>query len=380
MIHFQSLTKDDLVELLKPQSQVQKTASLSEVDFQKKSLKRAQYRAQQIFHWVYQRFVTDWDQMSDLSQELRIWLKSHLQIGSLAQKLQQRAQDGTLKFLWHLEDGKTIESVLIPSIVESVPASSLLGCTVPRRDAKHRLTACISSQVGCAMGCRFCLTGRQGLERNLQVHEIIGQVFALRKIAPVTNLVFMGMGEPLHNFENVVKACEILLDQDGFNFSKRKITISTSGLVPGIEKLGKRMDVSLAVSLNGTTNEQRSQVMPINQKWDLEALLTACRRYPLGRHRKITFEYVMLQGVNDSMDDLVRLEKITQTIPSKINLIPFNEHSGSPFKRSSDETVRQFQQYLLDHQVIATVRVSRGSDILAACGQLKSLSPIIGAG
>jgi 23S rRNA (adenine2503-C2)-methyltransferase len=236
-----------------------------------------------------------------------------------------------------------------------------------------RLTACISSQVGCAMACKFCLTGVQGLDRSLQTHEIVTQVHELRRLAPITNIVFMGMGEPLHNLDNVAKACQILLDQDGLNFSKRKVTVSTSGLVPAIRELGRRVDVSLAVSLNGTTDEQRSAIMPVNKKWDISALLEACREFPLGPHRRITFEYVMLRDLNDSMDDAARLVKLTRGIPSKVNLIPFNEHSGAEFKRPDDKRVKEFQRYLLDRGVTATVRISRGRDILAACGQLRSI-------
>jgi 23S rRNA (adenine2503-C2)-methyltransferase len=183
----------------------------------------------------------------------------------------------------------------------------------------------------------------------------------------------MGMGEPLHNLQNVIKACKILLDQDGLNFSKRKITVSTSGLVPAIEELGKNVDVSLAISLNSSTDEQRSQIMPVNKKWNIETLMNACRNYPLGPHRRITFEYVMLKDFNDTLDDAARVVKLTRGIPAKLNLIPFNEHPASPFKRPSDETVKKFQKYLLDRNITATVRISRGRDILAACGQLRSI-------
>ncbi len=353
-----------------------------------KAHRQANYRAQQIFHWVYQRHVTEWDEMTDLSKDLRVWLKENIQIFRLSTRQSRQAMDGTHKFLWDLVDGKTIESVIIPSALQEPeqelgqePEFQKEGNAFAGRPAKEtvqsvrwkRLTACISSQVGCAMACKFCLTGIQGLDRHLAVHEIVTQVFELRKQAPITNIVFMGMGEPLHNFENVVKACEILIDQHGLNFSKRKVTISTSGIVPAIESLGKRVDVSLAVSLNGTTDEGRSLIMPVNKKWNIEKLLNACRNYPLGSHRRITFEYVMLQGLNDSLEDAQRLVGLIRGIPSKVNLIPFNEHSGSEFKRPSDQTVRIFQKYLLDRQVTATVRISRGRDILAACGQLRSV-------
>lgn len=359
--------------MILPLSRIKASSAISDAERELKAAKQARYRAQQIFHWVYQRFQTDWDQMSDLSKDLRTWLKEHVQVYQLKERQSRQAMDGTHKFLWELHDGKTIESVIIPAALREKQSQdselSIQGGT----SEWGRLTACISSQVGCAMACKFCLTGVQGLDRHLGVHEIVTQIFELRKIAPITNIVFMGMGEPLHNFEHVVKACEILLDQDGLNFSKRKVTISTSGLVPAIEELGKRVDVSLAISLNGTTDEQRSQVMPVNKKWNIQSLLKACKNYPLGNHRRITFEYVMLQGLNDTLEDAERLVQLTFDIPSKINLIPFNEHSGSEFKRPSDAVVQSFQKYLLNKNITATVRMSRGRDILAACGQLRSI-------
>lgn len=380
MIYFQSLTQAELAELLKPLSRVRVRPGMSTEEIDIQATKKARYRAKQVFHWVYQRYQTDWDQMSDLSKDLRAWLKENVEVFRLKTRESRQALDGTHKFLWELNDSKTIESVIIPAALqeksEEDPEEKFAGKPVSDDMTSTRwgrLTACISSQVGCAMACKFCLTGIQGLDRHLQVHEIVTQVFELRKLAPITNIVFMGMGEPLHNFENVVKACQILLDQDGLNFSKRKVTISTSGLVPAIEELGKRVDVSLAISLNGSTDEQRSMIMPVNKKWNIEKLLEACRNFPLGSHRRITFEYVMLKGINDSLDDAARLVKLTRGIPSKINLIPFNEHPGSDFKRPSDEVVRSFQKYLLDRQITATVRISRGRDILAACGQLRSI-------
>jgi 23S rRNA (adenine2503-C2)-methyltransferase len=428
MIYFQSLTLDELAELLIPISAPRKrhrprfTASpaagaglenlpasvevspeISEAE-KLATLKRACYRAKQIFHWVYQRHVTDWEEMSDLSKDLRAWLKEHVEIYRLKQVQSHQALDGTHKFLWQLQDGKTIESVIIPAALQEkenmdVEASSCApDCSDDEEEEEgdslshsaeafagartkaalnsgnwSRLTACISSQVGCAMACKFCLTGVQGLDRHLQVHEIVTQIYELRRLAPITNIVFMGMGEPLHNLDNVAKACQILLSQEGLNFSKRKVTVSTSGLVPAIEELGKRVDVSLAISLNSSTDEQRSQIMPVNKKWNIAKLMEACRNYPLGSHRRITFEYVMLRDFNDSLEDAARVVKLLRGIPSKVNLIPFNEHSGSEFKRPSDDTVRKFQKYLMDRGFTATVRISRGRDILAACGQLRSI-------
>ncbi|MBS1960791.1 MAG: 23S rRNA (adenine(2503)-C(2))-methyltransferase RlmN [Bdellovibrionales bacterium] len=430
MIYFQSLTKAELAELILPFARV-RGREIGEEERERKAKKQAAYRAQQLFHWVYQRFVTDYDEMTDISKELRGWLKENVEVFRLTERVSNQALDGTHKFLWTLHDQKTIESVIIPAALQeksgveaidrlsekedaedlaATPALSpsatgwsnvrvgAKGALNPKRPESEaaqmakgvrfsgrqsdatvdsgqwrRLTACISSQVGCAMACKFCLTGVQGLDRHLQTHEIVTQVHELRRRAPITNIVFMGMGEPLHNLDNVAKACQILLDQDGLGFSKRKVTVSTSGLVPAIEELGKRVDVSLAISLNASNDEQRSAIMPVNKRWNIAALMEACRNFPLGPHRRITFEYVMLRDFNDTLEDAARVVKLTRGIPSKLNLIPFNEHSGAEFKRPDDVKVKAFQRYLLDRGVTATVRISRGRDILAACGQLRSI-------
>lgn len=404
MLYLQSLTKAELADLLLPLSNVRGGHKLAPEELEKKSRKQAAYRAQQIFHWVYQRYVDEWDQMTDLSKDLREWLKQNVTVFRLTERVSQQALDGTHKFLWTLPDQKTIESVIIPAALQEKSGSGAIArlsgqdvsggieedeeetlmeqgkrfagaqteATVDSGQWK-RLTACISSQVGCAMACKFCLTGIQGLDRSLQTHEIVAQVHELRRRAPITNIVFMGMGEPLHNLDNVSKACQILLDQDGLNFSKRKVTVSTSGLVPAIEELGKRVDVSLAISLNASTDEQRSAIMPVNKKWNIASLMKTLREYPLGPHRRITFEYVLLKDFNDTLEDAARVVKLIHGIPSKVNLIPFNEHSGSEFKRPSDETVKKFQRYLMDRHITATVRISRGRDISAACGQLRSI-------
>ncbi|MGK5087453.1 23S rRNA (adenine(2503)-C(2))-methyltransferase RlmN [Bdellovibrionota bacterium FG-2] len=359
MIYFQSLTQAELSDLLLPLSlerlgrRTEPSEAPSEA-LMTKAKKQSRFHAQQIFHWVYQRGVSQWALMSDLSKDHRAWLTANLEVYRPKVASRQESPDGTIKFLWEMGDGKTIESVIIPAA------------------EGERFTGCISSQIGCAMKCAFCLTGTQGVERNLEVHEILAQVYELRQVAPLTNVVFMGMGEPLKNLDNVVKACQIMLDTDGLNFSKRKVTVSTSGLVPGIAELGARVDVSLAVSLNATTDEQRSAIMPVNRKWNIAELLKACRAYPLSSHRRITFEYVILRDFNDSLEDARRLMKLLVGIPSKINLIPFNEHPSADFKRPSDATVRGFQKFLVDGRMTATVRVSRGREISAACGQLRS--------
>jgi 23S rRNA (adenine2503-C2)-methyltransferase len=405
MIFFQSLTKAELADLLLPLSVVKEERALRSMPettdeerqarekmiakIEVKKTKQAALRAQQIFHWAYQRYVTEWDLMSDLSKDLRSWLKENIQIYRLEETYAKQSEDGTYKFLWKLNDVKTIESVIIPAALKEkagddvksamADGKKFAGQEVDEEDLEldgsswARLTACVSSQVGCAMACKFCLTGVQGLDRSLEVHEVVTQIHELRMRAPITNIVFMGMGEPLHNVKNIAKACQILLDEDGMNFSKRKVTVSTSGLVPGIEELYTKTDVSLAISLNSSTNEQRSAIMPVNKKWPIEVLLDACRKVPLGPHRRITFEYVLLKDFNDQIDDAHRVARMLKGIPSKVNLIPFNEHPGSDFKRPADETVLKFQKILIQQGYTATVRISRGRDILAACGQLRSL-------
>lgn len=374
MVYFQSFTLQELAQLLLPMAEERFRHF---PDAEKRAEKRALYQAKQLFHWVYQRYVWDWDQMTDLSKQLREWLRANVTIYIPEEKHSHQSLDGTYKFLWNLHDQKTIESVIIPQALGEGARESFAGTEAEEKDLTRdhwtRLTVCISSQVGCAMACKFCLTGIQGLDRHLQTHEIIGQVMALRKIAPLTNVVFMGMGEPLHNLDNTIKACKILLDPDGLAFSKRKVTVSTSGIVPAIRELGKNVDVSLAISLNGSTDEQREKIMPVNKRWKLADLLGACRDYPLGPHRKITFEYVLIEGLNDTVQDAERVAQLLHGIPCMVNLIPFNEHPGVDFKRPSDDVVRAFRSTLIRRGYVATVRASRGRDILAACGQLRSV-------
>lgn len=361
----QSLTRSELAALLEPvlatfSSAASGVSKKNDADPEKKQRnlqKQAALRATQIYRWVYQRFVWDWDGMSDLSLELRQWLKQNIAIHQLETAMSKQSEDGTMKFLWRLADSKTIESVIIPAAIE---------------DSK-RLTVCISSQVGCAMKCGFCLTGVQGFDRHLKAYEIVSQVMHLRQLAPITNIVFMGMGEPLHNLDNVVQAIKIILDQEGMNFSKRKVTVSTSGIVPAIERLAAETGVMLAVSLNATTDTQRSQIMPVNDKWNIRTLLEACQKYPAHSYKRVTYEYVLIRDFNDTQDDARRLHKLVSTYPAKINLIPFNEHPGAAMKRPDDSTVDAFHRYLVERRVVATVRRSRGRDILAACGQLRSL-------
>jgi len=322
-------------------------------------LEEKPYRARQIMRWIYQSGVIDFDDMTDLSKMLRTRLNEVAEIRAPVEEARHNSVDGTIKWLFSSGSGQAVETVFIPE-----PA---------------RGTLCISSQVGCALDCAFCATGAQGFNRNLTAAEIIGQVWhAIRELPrrpngdpAVTNVVFMGMGEPLANYRNVVPVLEILLSDLSYGLSRRRVTVSTSGIVPHIEKLGDDCNVSLAVSLHAANDKLRNELVPINKLHPIDELLDSCWRYA-GKHsnRFITFEYVMLRGVNDQLrhaDELVRLLKDK---PAKVNLIPFNPFDGNNFERSSVETIRQFQNRLRENDIIATTRKTRGDDIDAACGQL----------
>lgn len=312
------------------------------------------YRAKQIIHWIYEKYATSLEDITELSKDLRKTLSEKAYISNIALLDKKISKDKTEKYLFQLEDGETIESVLIPD--------------------EKRLTLCISSQVGCAMNCRFCMTGRLGLKRNLLAYEIIDQIIAVsRAIKPrhITNIVLMGMGEPLNNFENVTEALRRM--KDFMSISPKRITLSTSGIVPKILELPKVAPaVNLAISLNATTDEIRDYLMPVNKTYSINKLIEACKRFPLQKGRRITFEYVLIKGINDSSEDAERLVKLLRGIPSKVNLIPFNPYPGSEFDRPDDENVRSFQEILLSHHVTAIIRKSKGQDIEAACGQLRA--------
>jgi len=314
------------------------------------------FRAKQLMHWIYEKRAESIDEITEFSKDLRERLSEKAYIRNLALLNRQISADCTEKFLFGLEDGESIESVLIPD--------------------KNRLTLCISSQVGCAMKCRFCLTGKLKLKRNLKAHEIVDQIISVSRLIEegyrkITNIVFMGMGEPLANFDEVVEALWRMTEL--MKISKRRITLSTSGIVPMIPELARRAPrVNLAVSLNAATDEVRNRLMPINKKYPLKSLLDACRRYPLDPRRRITFEYVMIQGINDTAGDAKRLIKLLRGIPCKVNLIPFNPYTGSEFRRPSDREIGMFQKILLGGNITALIRKSKGQDILAACGQLKA--------
>jgi 23S rRNA (adenine2503-C2)-methyltransferase len=315
------------------------------------------FRADQILKWVYMRLADGFDQMSDISKNLRSLLVQHFCIARLPVQELQTAEDGTRKYLFALADGNRIETVLIPE--------------------RNHYTLCVSSQVGCAQGCQFCVTGRGGLVRNLTAAEIISQVWEVRKLIPdperLTNLVFMGMGEPLANYDNLVAAIEALTStQWGMKIANRRVTVSTAGLVPRISDLGRDTKVNLAVSLNAVDDDTRSRLMPINRKYPIQALVAACRQYPLPKGRRITVEYILFKDLNDSVDQARKLARLLAPVKAKINLIPFNPYPGSPFRRPGEGTIAAFQEVLLAKHLTSVVRYSKGQDIMAACGQLRA--------
>jgi 23S rRNA (adenine2503-C2)-methyltransferase len=317
------------------------------------------FRARQLLQWIHQRYVTDFDEMTDLSKKTREQLQSDCEIVLPQVQSRHDSADGTVKWLFATDCGQAVETVFIPEA--------------------GRGTLCISSQVGCALDCAFCATGAQGFNRNLTSAEIIGQVFvANRELPPrdngepaVTNVVFMGMGEPLANYRQVVPALSLLISDWAYGLSRRRVTVSTSGIVPHIDKLGDDCNVSLAVSLHAPNDELRDRIVPINKLHPIADLLDACWAYAKKHaNRFITFEYVMLRGVNDTLGHADELFELLRGKPAKVNLIPFNPFPGTVFKRSSLETIRHFQDRLRQRGLVATTRRTRGDDIDAACGQL----------
>lgn len=341
------------------------------------------FRAQQLFKWVHQRGIVDFDLMSDLSRPLRAKLSELATISVPAFECENRSGDGTLKWLFPVDNANSVESVFIPE--------------------KGRGTLCVSSQAGCALECAFCATGREGFNRNLKVSEIIGQLWLAQNRFPetertgarlggsvpsrtVSNVVLMGMGEPLANYDNVVHAVRIMLDDFAYGLSRRRVTVSTSGIVPNIDRLREDCPVSLAVSLHAPNDDLRSEIVPINKKYPIAELMEACKRYTdssqglavagvkwqrRGSPRDfVTFEYIMLAGVNDQLEHARELISATRGVPCKFNLIPFNPFNDSGFNRSSERAIRQFQKILIDAGLVTTVRKTRGDDIAGACGQL----------
>ena len=331
-------------------------------------------RVSQLWSWMYVRGVTDFDVMTDIAKELRAELAAHYTLARPEIVTEQVSVDGTRKWLLRLDDGKEVETVYIPE--------------------EDRGTLCISSQVGCTLNCSFCHTGTQRLVRNLTTGEIVGQIMLARDrigdwpgaVPPdprglpdterkITNVVLMGMGEPLYNFDNVRDACAIASDGEGLSISKRRITLSTSGIVPEIPRWGEEAGTMLAISLHAVRDELRNELVPINKKWPIKDLLEACRAYPgLSNAKRITFEYVMLKGVNDSVEDAKALVRLLAKIPAKINLIPFNPWPGAPYECADWEQIEKFAEVVNRAGYASPVRSPRGRDIMAACGQLKSAS------
>lgn len=317
------------------------------------------FRAEQIMKWIYHESVTDLAAMSNLSKALRARLEPLAEICLPRIVLDRQSEDGTRKWLIELAGGNCIETVFIPE--------------------PDRGTLCVSSQVGCILDCTFCATAQQGFNRNLSTAEIIGQVWLAHQALgggrngerQITNVVMMGMGEPLYNFKSVVKAMDLMQDDLAFGLSKRRVTLSTSGVVPALYKLREVSDVSLAVSLHAANDALRNKLVPINQRYPIAELMAACRAYIAGKHpRRITWEYVMLDGVNDSEADARQLVRLLRDIPSKINLIPFNPFPGTQYRCSSPQAIDRFRAILLAHDFVTITRKTRGQDIAAACGQL----------
>ena len=379
-----------------------RSMSLEELDLLVERMGEKPFRAKQLFRWLHHKGAASLAEMTDLPRAFRERLGRDTRLTTLAIDAVQTSVDGTRKYRLRTDDGKLIEAVYMPDEAGPDafdPQAPDSDDDEPRK--RVRRTLCVSTQVGCAMGCGFCLTATMGLLRNLTPGEIADQVYRvnddLRRLGqpgtaepaagvasrrghgpeasidpqrPLTNLVYMGMGEPLHNYVNVKRSLDLLLHAEGANFSHRHVTVSTSGLVPNIQRLGEETRVKLAVSLNATTDEQRARLMPVDKKWNIAALIDACRKFPMKYGRRITFEYVLLKGVNDIDDDARRLADLLSGLPAKINLIPYNENPGLAFGDPGAERVQAFRRILEGRGFAAMVRKNRGRDISAACGQL----------
>lgn len=341
------LSKEELSEIIKPS-----------------------FRAKQIYQWLYQKYVNSFDEMKNLPKELKDQLESQYYLDPLVIAKVEESRDGSKKYLFALKDGNTVESVLLPMKQEQNDEDGKL--------IRHtRYTICISSQVGCKIGCAFCLTGKSGFKRNLTAGEITSQILMIKRDNAIAenrrvNIVYMGMGEPLDNLANVSKAVRIFTDIDGLSISPRRQTISTSGLSSQIEKLGlMELGVLLAISLHAVDDELRQTLMPINKAYNIESIINAVKAFPIDTRKRVMFEYLVMKGVNDDQKSARKLVKLLHGIKSKVNLIYFNPHVGSEFARPLEKDMIAFQQYLVDHGVLCTIRQSKGLDISAACGQLK---------
>jgi 23S rRNA (adenine2503-C2)-methyltransferase len=339
-----------------------KSLLLSELQEKLREFAEPSYRAGQIMNWLYEKRASGFEEMSDLPQALRARLAENFSIGKLGVVRVLGSRDTTRKFLFRLEDGNLIESVLIPA------SPALYGQKSDRR------TACVSTQVGCAYGCRFCASGLDGFSRNLRANEIVDQIMAIESASGqrIDNIVFMGMGEPLANFDNVMRAIRILNAPWGLGIGARHITVSTSGLAPQIRKLaGEPLQIRLAISLHGATDEVRNQIMPINRRYNLETLFSACDYYVERKKQRLTFEYILIAGVNDTDDQAHLLAAHARRLAAKVNLIPYNTVHGLPWSRPSQNRQEKFLAILQRHGIPATLRREKGGDIDAACGQLR---------
>jgi 23S rRNA (adenine2503-C2)-methyltransferase len=330
-------------------------ANLEELEAAVAELNEPRYRARQIYAGIYKRLFNSWDQFTELGKQLREKLKDLYSIDRLAPQQVFVSNDGTCRYLFKVGPDQRVESVFIPE---------------ERRD-----TFCISTQVGCAAGCLFCVTGRLSMQRNLLPGEIVGQILAMQAdrgtVLKRLNIVIMGMGEPMHNYANVMKAIRLMTDEQGMSVSPRRVTLSTSGVVPGIQKLAEEPIIpNLAISLNATTDEVRDKLMPINKKWNIADLLDACRSFPLAQRRRITFEYVLIENVNDSPEDALRLARLLHGLQKKVNLIPLNADPLISLKAPSPDRILAFQKILIDRRITANLRRPRGEDVSAACGML----------
>lgn len=341
------LSKEELSEIIKPS-----------------------FRAKQIYQWLYQKYINSFDEMKNLPKELKSQLEERYYLDPLVIAKVEESRDGSKKYLFALKDGNTVESVLLPMKQEQNDEEGKL--------IHHtRYTICISSQVGCKIGCAFCLTGKSGFKRNLTAGEITSQILMIKRDNAIAenrrvNIVYMGMGEPLDNLANVSKAVRIFTDIDGLSISPRRQTISTSGLSVQIEKLGlMELGVLLAISLHAVDDELRQTLMPINKAYNIESIINAVKAFPIDARKRVMFEYLVMKGVNDDQKSARKLVKLLHGIKSKVNLIYFNPHPGSEFARPLEKDMIAFQQYLVDHGVLCTIRQSKGLDISAACGQLK---------
>ena len=341
------LSKEELSEIIKPS-----------------------FRAKQIYQWIYQKYVNSFDEMKNIPKELKEELNQNFFLDPLSIIKIEQSLDGSKKYLFALKDGQTVESVLLPMKQEKVDEEGKL--------VHHtKYTICISSQVGCKIGCAFCLTGKDGFKRNLSAGEITAQILMIKRDNQIAenrrvNIVYMGMGEPLDNLDNVSKSVKIFSDIDGLCISTRRQTISTSGLSSQIEKLGKMdLGVLLAISLHAVDDDLRQKLMPINKAYNIESIINAVKAFPIDARKRVMFEYLVMKGINDDQKSAKKLVKLLHGIKSKVNLIYFNPHHGSEFARPSEKDVVAFQQYLVDHGVLCTIRQSKGLDISAACGQLK---------